>query len=93
MKSSIETNYPDYELHCFLIPVYNTAIAIAKNPIAHMQTKHIDIQYHFIQETIQDQLIELCYCPSEEIIADLLTKPLSKGEFEKLRELMGIKNC
>ena len=69
------------------------AIAIAKNPIAHMRTKHIDIQYHFIQETIQDQLIELCYCPSEEIIADLLTKPLSKGEFEKLRELMGIKNC
>ena len=68
------------------------AIAIAKNPIAHGRTKHIDIRYHFIRETIQDRSIELCYCPSEEMIADLLTKPLSKGKFEKLRELMGIKN-
>ncbi len=68
------------------------AIAIAKNPIAHMRTKHIDIRHHFIREAIQDRSIELCYCPSEEMIADLLTKPLSKGKFEKLREMMGIKN-
>ena len=56
-----------------------------------MRTKHIDIRYHFIREAIQDQVIEVCYCPSEDMIADLLTKPLSKGKFEALRDQMGIK--
>uniref|UniRef100_A0A1X7SF09 Reverse transcriptase Ty1/copia-type domain-containing protein n=1 Tax=Amphimedon queenslandica TaxID=400682 RepID=A0A1X7SF09_AMPQE len=67
------------------------AIAIARNPIAHMRTKHIDIHYHFIREAIQDQVIKVCYCPSEDMIADLLTKPLSKGKFEALRDQMRIK--
>ena len=52
------------------------AIAIAKNPIAHARTKHIDICYHFIRETIQDKTIELRYCPTDKMLADLLTKPL-----------------
>ena len=29
------------------------AIAIAKNPILHVRTKHIDICYHYIREAIQ----------------------------------------
>uniref|UniRef100_A0A1X7VGI0 Reverse transcriptase Ty1/copia-type domain-containing protein n=1 Tax=Amphimedon queenslandica TaxID=400682 RepID=A0A1X7VGI0_AMPQE len=59
--------------------------------IAHMRTKHIDIRYHFIHEAIQDQVIEVCYFPSEDMIADLLTKPLSKRKFKALRDQMGIK--
>ena len=66
------------------------AIAIAKNPVAHTRTKHIDIRFHFIREAVQNGSIELRYCPSEEMVADLLTKPLSKGQFQKLCELMGI---
>ena len=57
------------------------AIAIAKNPIANARIKHIDIRYHYIREVVQE---ELCYCPSSEIIADLLTKPLSRGQFDWL---------
>ncbi len=67
------------------------AIAIAKNPVAHARTKHIDIRYHFIRETIQEGLIELHYCPTEKMLADILTKPLSKGRFHFIREAMGIK--
>jgi len=52
------------------------AICIAKNPVAHSRTKHIDIRHHYIREALCDKIIELEYCPTEHMIADLLTKPL-----------------
>ncbi len=60
------------------------AIAIAKNPIAHARTKHINIHYHFIREAVQDGIVDLRYCPTEDMLADLLTKPLLNGRFESL---------
>ena len=50
------------------------AIAISKNPVGHARTKHIDIRYHYIREAMQNGIINLHYCPTEEMIADLLTK-------------------
>ena len=66
------------------------AIAIAKNPTSHARTKHIDIRYHFVREAMQKGTIELHYCPTKEMIADLLTKPLPRGQFEQLRSAMGM---
>ena len=66
------------------------AIAIARNPVSHARTKHIDIRYHYVCEALQEGTIDLCYCPTEEMVADLLTKPLSKGKFEKLQLAMGM---
>ena len=57
------------------------AIALAKNPIAHARTKHIDIKYHYIREAIQEGLITLCYCPTNEMITDLFTKGLPRERF------------
>ena len=37
-------------------------IHLAKNPEYHARTKHINIQYHFIQETIEMKTVELIYC-------------------------------
>ena len=65
-------------------------ICIAKNPIEHSRTKHIDVRYHYIREALHEKIIELNYCPTEEMIADILTKPLPKGRFEILRDKMGL---
>ena len=65
-------------------------IAIAKNPVTHSRTKHIDIRFHFVREAVQSGIIELKYCASENMIADLLTKPLSRGHFELLRYALGL---
>ena len=68
-----------------------SAIAIAYNPVQHARTKHIDIRYHhFVREAIQKRLIELKYCLSCEMVADILTKALSKEQFKRLREAMGM---
>ena len=67
------------------------AIAIAKNPVDHSRTKHIDIRFHYIREAVQDKLITLKYCPTENMMADILTKPLTKGRFQDLRVMIGLK--
>ena len=67
-------------------------IAIARNPISHARTKHINIKFHYVLETLYDGIIELEYCPTEQMTADILTKPLLYGRFEILRLEMGLKN-
>ena len=67
-------------------------IAIAKNPVAHARTKHIDIRFHYVREAIEEGIIEIEYCPTDVVIADLLTKPLSKKRLERLRQMMGLIN-
>src|ERR1700678_755548 len=50
-------------------------LATSKNQF-HARTKHIDIRYHFIKFCIQNHSIDLIYCPTEDMIADIFTKPL-----------------
>jgi len=66
------------------------AIALAQNPIAHSRTKHIDIRFHFIREARENSTIDIVYCPTSEMIADLFTKPTLHGRLEKLRTLLGM---
>ena len=66
------------------------ALNLAKNPINHQRSKHIDIKYHFIRAEVQKGFISLNYVPTEENIADIFTKPASKGKLERFRPfLMG----
>lgn len=68
-----------------------SAISLAKNPQFHGRSKHIDIKHHFIREKVQDGIIELKYCQTENMEADMFTKGLSKERFEKLRYMSGVK--
>ena len=52
------------------------ALALAKNPVQHQRSKHIDIRYHFVRSEIQKQLLNLVYVPSKDNLADIFTKPL-----------------
>ena len=67
------------------------AIAIAKNPVGHARTKHIDMRYHFVREGVQNGAIILKYVASGDMIADILTKPLPKHPFEKFVIELGMK--
>jgi ribosomal protein L24E len=55
------------------------------------RTRHIAIRYFFIKDRIDCGEIRLEYCPTDEMIADVLTKPLQGEAFRKLRsELMNL---
>ena len=67
-----------------------SAIAITRNPILHARIKHIDIRYHYVREAVQEEIISLSYCPTDKVVADMLTKVLPKGRFETLYKEMGL---
>ena len=60
------------------------AIKMAKNPQYHGRSKHISIKYHFIREQVSTNLIELRYCRTDDMIADIFTKGLGTTKFIKL---------
>ena len=57
---------------------------IAENPVLHDRTKHIDIRYHFVRELVEDLKISVVYIQTKEMVADLLTKAVSKATFDHL---------
>ena len=50
------------------------SINILKNPIQHSRTKQIDICYHYIRSLVEDKVIDLRHIPTENQLADILTK-------------------
>ena len=66
------------------------AIELAKNDEYHSGTKHIDVCHHFVRERVLSKEIDVQYCPTEQMIADIMTKGLSKISFEKIRSMLGI---
>jgi hypothetical protein len=56
------------------------ALALVKNPVKHARTKHIDVQHHFIRELVEQGKVALEYCPTDRMVADVLTKPLHRDK-------------
>jgi len=67
-----------------------SAIAIAKNPVHHDRTKHVEIDRHFISEKIESQAISLRHVPSQHQAADILTKALHRPNFHELSSKLGM---
>ena len=52
------------------------AICLASDPVFHSRTKHIDIRYHFVRDVIRNGSVVLKQIPTNQMTADVLTKPL-----------------
>lgn len=61
------------------------AIALSKNPVTRQRCKHIDIRYHFVRSVVSDGKIVLHYCPTDDMVADVFTKPVAKVRMDKFR--------
>ena len=59
------------------------AIKLLKNPIISQRSKHIDVIYHFAREQVAQENITFQYIGTQDMLADILTKPVSKEKHEK----------
>jgi hypothetical protein len=66
-----------------------STISLVKNGSSSSnRTKHISIRYFWLKDKIHTKDIEVQYLPTDEMIADLLTKPLHGAKFIQLRKLL-----
>jgi hypothetical protein len=63
----------------------STMALIAKGRSTSSRTKHINIRYFFVKDRVESGEIVIKYAPTEDMLADLLTKPLQGELFRKLR--------
>jgi hypothetical protein len=66
------------------------AIVLASNPTFHARTKHIGVRHHFIREHVENGDITLKYIPTNDQVADVLTKALAHEKHSKFRVTMGL---
>lgn len=66
------------------------AEALAKNPEHHVRTKHIDTRHHFVRECVKNNWITVYHVPTQDMLADMLTKPLARVMLERNRESFGV---
>lgn len=83
--------HPDFAAHAVRLYSDNKgAMDLARNNAFHARTKHIAIRYHFIREAVERGDVELGYRRTEDMPADVFTKPIARVRLEYLRSLMGL---
>ena len=64
------------------------AITLSKDPVNRQRCKHIDIKYNFIRDALHEKKIEIIYCPTTDMITDIITKPMTKLKLERFKRLL-----
>ena len=67
------------------------AIELAKNPVHYERTKHIDIQYHYVRDSVIEKHTQLNYIPTKLQLADALTKAVSNKKWQLFTKEIGLK--
>ena len=67
-------------------------IQLAKNPVFHARTKHIEVHYHFVRERVLSSEVELTYVPTDRKNVDIFTKPLGLDKLRQFSSALGLRH-
>jgi hypothetical protein len=67
-----------------------SAIALASNPTQHSRTKHINTKFHFVRDQVASGQVKIQYLSTEEMVADILTKAVSRPKLNKHVKSLGV---
>lgn len=68
-------------------------ISLSKDEIFSEKSKHIDDKYHLVRDHSQTGTVILSHIPTDEMIADTMTKALLHVKFSKFRNIIGVLHC
>ncbi|GLI71167.1 hypothetical protein VaNZ11_016269 [Volvox africanus] len=83
----------DLKLRVPCVPIQcdnQAALKMSSNLITTPRSKHIDVLYHFVREHAARGEVKFLYCKSEDMVADVFTKPLPFPNFSKFVRAMGV---
>ncbi|RVX04505.1 Retrovirus-related Pol polyprotein from transposon RE1 [Vitis vinifera] len=66
------------------------ATNLCSNPVFHSRMKHVALDYHFIREQVQNGLLRVSHISASDQLADALTKPLARPQFDSLKAKIGL---
>ena len=69
-----------------------SSIQLAKNPVFHARTKHIEVHYHFVRERVLSGEVQLQYVPTDQQAADIFTKPLGLDKLQQFSGALGLRH-
>jgi hypothetical protein len=70
-----------------------SCMKMTKHPVNHGRAKHIDIKFHHIRDEVKSQAVQVMYCPTSDMLANLLTKGLAGPRHLQLTNALGIQDC
>ena len=76
------------EFHCKLFEGNNSYIRVAESPKFTPRMKHIDIKYHHFRKHVADKTISISPIDTKDQLADILTEPLDRVIYRKLRLIL-----
>ncbi|GKF02493.1 hypothetical protein Tco_0029416, partial [Tanacetum coccineum] len=83
----MQSQLTDYGFTFNKIPLYcdnKSASALCCNNVQHSRAKHIDVRYHFINEQVENGIVELYFVWTEYQLVDIFSKPLPRERFNFL---------
>lgn len=67
-----------------------SCLKVAGNEKFSKRTKHIDTKFHFVKNYQEENITKYEYCPTEDMVADMLTKPLEAVKLKKFVQAAGL---
>jgi hypothetical protein len=67
-----------------------SAVYMSKNPVHHQQTKHIDLDIHFVRERVAFGDPRIVHVPTDQQFADVMTKSLPTATFTSFRSSLTV---
>ncbi|KAH9090679.1 hypothetical protein Ae201684P_014473 [Aphanomyces euteiches] len=83
LKSLLEELELSVKLPIIVYEDNQSTIKMAENSALQQRTKHIDVRHHFIRDLVREHMIKIEYCPTNEMLADMLTKTLPRPKFQE----------
>lgn len=67
-----------------------SGINLAKNPMLHRRSKHIETKFHFLTSQVYNGMLEVMHCSTHKQLADILTKAIKTDQFLHLTDGIGV---
>jgi uncharacterized protein YlbG (UPF0298 family) len=67
-----------------------SVIQVVENLVAHNKMKHVELHAHYLRQLVQENVVNLVYCRTDDQVVDIFMKPLSKAKFVKLWAMLGL---